>query len=207
MRGLRAPHSLYVRAEKRRNQAVLEMRGFLRVRSTSSLPIVQPKTTRPSFTTWRRWRTLRRSRRTHSAERSPMRIERRDGEAATIARRRRGLASVGAAIGRTGVARGLARRSRRSRREWASPAKAQLNGRRPTRPFAAVAAPEGLGLSHSGRRTRRPGQRDAARHSATEGPDGQFPSWPSLRSADPGDARGCHPQSGGAAHPRMERQA
>ena len=29
MRGLRAPHSLYVRAEKRRNQAVLEMRGFL----------------------------------------------------------------------------------------------------------------------------------------------------------------------------------
>ena len=29
MRGLRAPHSLYVRAENRRNQAVLEMRGFL----------------------------------------------------------------------------------------------------------------------------------------------------------------------------------
>jgi hypothetical protein len=31
MRGLRALPSLYVRAEKRRNQAVLEMRGFLRV--------------------------------------------------------------------------------------------------------------------------------------------------------------------------------
>ena len=28
--GLRAPHALYVRAEKHRNQAVLEMRGFLR---------------------------------------------------------------------------------------------------------------------------------------------------------------------------------
>ena len=33
MRGLRVPHSLYVRAEKRRNQAVLEMRGFLRPRA------------------------------------------------------------------------------------------------------------------------------------------------------------------------------
>ncbi len=36
MRGLRAPHSLYVRAEKRRNQAVLEMLEFP---SWSSTPV------------------------------------------------------------------------------------------------------------------------------------------------------------------------
>ena len=36
---------------------------------------------------------------------------------------------------------------------------------------------------------------------------GRLPSRPSLRSADPGDARGGNPIRGLAARPRMERQA
>src|SRR5208337_578501 len=54
---------------------------------------------------------------------------------------------------------------------WASTAMAQSFGRDPSRPFAALAAPESLGVSDPGRRTRRSGQSDAARHSPTERPN------------------------------------
>ena len=46
---------------------------------------------------------------------------------------------------------------------------AQPLGRDPSRPFAALAAAQGLGLSGPGRRARRSRQSDAARHSSTEG--------------------------------------
>jgi hypothetical protein len=108
----------------------------------------------PPTPTYRR-STASRSRRRCAARRNPKRDERRDGDAATLGRRGRGIASVDAATGQRRVGRGRDRGPRRSRCEGASAAVAQPFGRNPSRPFAAVAAPESLGLSVPGRRTRR----------------------------------------------------
>src|SRR5271166_5801611 len=59
--------------------------------------------------------------------------------------------------------------------KWASPAMAQPPGRDPSRPFAALAAAQGLGVSDPGRRTRRSRQNEAARHSSTERPNSRLP--------------------------------
>ena len=79
--------------------------------------------------------------------------------------------------------------------------------RDPSRPFAALAALEDLGLSGPSRRARRARQRDAAHPASAEGPDTRISGRASIRGAGSDNAGRSQPESGGAARQRMERQS
>ena len=93
----------------------------------------------------------------------------------------------------------------RSRRRPASSSMAQSFGRDGSRPFAALATPEGSGLSASGGCARRPRQGDCAFYSRFARRRDRFRRQ-SLQAAQAEDAGRDWPQSGRAARPRVERQ-
>jgi len=68
--------------------------------------------------------------------------------------------------------------------------------RAPSRPFAALAALEDLGLSGPSRRARRAGQRNAAHPASAEGPHARIPGRASFRGADSNNAGRSHADSG-----------
>ena len=93
----------------------------------------------------------------------------------------------------------------RSRRRSASSSVAQSFGRDGSRPFAALAAPEGSRLSASGRCARRPRQGDGAFNSRFARRRDRF-CRQSLQDAQPEDAGRDWSQLRSAARPRVERQ-